>query len=135
MTYDSVAGRKVETHMLDGNYVVASEHKEPWKKQLNILAAYLFFYNPARFLWGLVRPKSKLYLADSGMQIIGMYGLSQTIRRTFGWALRLIKGDIQRKREIPASPIPMRSVAGEAASHALPGTPQSPLVPLSVSAR
>src|SRR5678815_2121557 len=64
LAYVSVGGRKVEQHMLDGNYVVASVHPQPWRKQLNIMAAYLYFYNPARFLWALVRPKSNLYLAD-----------------------------------------------------------------------
>ncbi|MFH1419122.1 MAG: radical SAM protein [Planctomycetota bacterium] len=125
LVYDSVAGRKVEPHMLDANFVVASNHPQPWKKQLNILAAYLYFYNPLRFLLALVRPKSKLYLADAGMQVLGMWGLMKTARRTLGWAFRLMRGDIRRKTCIPASRIPMRSAAGAAASHALPGTVQS----------
>lgn len=138
MVYSSAGGRPVETHMLDGNYVVASEHKQPWKKQLNIMAVYLYFYNPLRFFWALLRPKSKLYLADAGMQVIGMMGLMQTIRRTFGWALRLRRGDVTRKTEIPASKLPMRSVDGAAASHALPGTPVASapaLVPMTISRR
>ncbi len=123
LVYDSVAGRKVEQHMLDANYVVASEHPKPWKKQFNILMAYLYFYNPLRFLWALVKPRSKLYLADSMMQIVGMYGGLQNLRRTFGWMMRLRRGPIVRKAGIPASPIPMRNVEGSTADHALPGTP------------
>ncbi len=134
LAYESVAGRRVETHMLDGNYVVASEHKQPWRKQFNILAVYFYFYNPLRFLWALVRPKSKLYLADAGMQMIGMWGLTQTVRRTLGWALRLMRGGITRRTRVPASPLPMRSVDGAAASHALPGTPPPRAVPLTVMA-
>ena len=42
----SVGGRRVEPYMIDGNYVVASTHRRPWKKQLNMLAAYFYFYNP-----------------------------------------------------------------------------------------
>ena len=134
IVYESVAGRRVESYMLDANYVVASEHKQPWKKQLNILAAYLYFYNPLRFLYGLVRPVSKMYLADSGMQLIGMWGLAQTFRRTIGWAFRLMRGNIHHKTAIPASRIPMRSADGPApASHALPGTPQAGLVQLGVN--
>ncbi len=125
MVYDSVAGRQVEPHMLDANFVVASKHPKPWKKQLNIMAAYLYFYNPLRFLLALVRPKSKLYLADAGMQFVGMWGLMKTVRRTLGWAFRLMRGNIRRKSRIPASTIPMRSVTGEVASHALPGTVHS----------
>jgi hypothetical protein len=132
LAYDSVAGRKVESHMLDANYVIASQHKRPWVKQFNIMAAYLYFYNPLRFLWAIVRPKSKLYAADAGMQLIGMWGLSKTIRRTFGWAIRLMRGNITRRRQVPVSPIPMRSVNGASASHALPGTPESSFVQLKV---
>ena len=134
LAYESVGGRRVEPHMMDANYVVASEHEQPWKKQLNIMAAYLYFYNPLRFLLALVRPKSRLYLADAGMQLIGMLGLVQTVRRTLGWAVRLMRGNIQRKTAVPASPIPIRSADGTPASHALPGTPPAELVQLTVEA-
>jgi len=123
LAYKSVGGRRVEPHMYDGNYVVASGHKKPWKKQFNILAAYLYFYNPLRFLVSLVHPKSSLYLLDAGIQLLGMWGLTQTIRRTLGWALRLLRGGIKRHTTAPASPVPMRGVDGGHASHALPGTP------------
>ena len=134
LIYRSAGGRPVEVHMLDGNYVVASRHPAPWRKQLNLMATYAYFYNPIRFLWGLVRPKSRLYLADSGMQVIGMWGLSQTVRRTLGWAVRLIRGGITRTERSPASVIPMRSPDGQPASHALPGTPGGSPVQLTVSA-
>ena len=73
----------------------------------------------------------------AGMQVVGMLGLIQTIRRTFGWALRLMFGKIERLAEPPASPIPMRSVDGDTASHAPCGSssPSSPFVNLHVSAR
>lgn len=132
LAYDSVGGRSVESHMLDGNYVVASEHKQPWKKQLNIMAAYLYFYNPLRFLVALVRPISRLYLADAGMQGLGMWGATQTVRRTLGWAWRLFRGGIERRRVAPRSGIPMRNVQGDTADHALPGTPHSSFVQIGV---
>ena len=74
------------------------------------MLAYLYFYNPLRFLWALVRPKSKLYLADSGMQVIGMWGAAQTIRRTLGWAFRLKRGPIERQTQPPHPAIPIREV-------------------------
>ncbi|MBL8879461.1 MAG: radical SAM protein [Phycisphaerales bacterium] len=133
LAYDSVAGRTVEQYMLDANYVVASEHPHPWRKQLNIMAVYLYFYNPLRFLWALVRPKSKLYLADAGMQLLGMYGVTQTIRRTIGWAFRLMRGPITRKSRPPESPLSIRKRADQAATPAgaasfvqlgMPATPE-----------
>ena len=109
--------------MLGGNHVVASNHPKPWRKQANILVAYAYFYNPARLLLALVRPKSKLYLADAIWQGLGMWGLAHTISRTVGWALRLRFGRIRRKSAVPASLVPMQGINGAAADHALPGTP------------
>ncbi|MBE3123458.1 MAG: radical SAM protein [Planctomycetes bacterium] len=120
---ESAAGRRVEPHMFDGSYVVSSKHANPWRKQLNLIAAYAYFYNPLRLLLAVVCPKNHLYLTDSGMQILGMWGLAKTVRRTIGWAWRLMRGPITRGAAAPASTIPMRGVDGQAASHALPGTP------------
>lgn len=131
LAYDSVGGRRVEPHMLDANYVVASAETRPWRKQFNIMLAYLYFYNPIRFAWALIRPKSRLYLADAGMQVIGMWGAMHTVRRTFGWALRLMRGRIARRTKPPMSPVPMSSPEGATASHALPGTPE----PVGIGAR
>jgi radical SAM superfamily enzyme YgiQ (UPF0313 family) len=120
LMYKGVGGRAVEPYMLDGNYVVASRHPHPWRKQLNLMAAYLYFYNPLRFAKALVWPKSKLYLADALMQLVGMYGLSQTIRRTLGWALRLRRGKVQRYSQPPASRLPIRRLGVES-----PPSPES----------
>ena len=38
---DRVGGARVRPHMYDGNYVVASAHRRPWRKQLNLVAGYL----------------------------------------------------------------------------------------------
>jgi len=122
MAYESVGGCRVEEHMLGGSHVVASFHSKPWRKQWNILAAYLYFYNPVRFLWALVRSKSRVHFVDAGEQLLGMKGLLLTLRRTLGWTLRLHLGKIRRRTAPPMSPIPMRSIDGLEADHALPGT-------------
>lgn len=132
LVFESVGGQPVEQHMLDGNHVVASSLDKPWKKQLNILAAYGYFYNPLRFLIALARPKSRLYFADAGMQAIGMWGLSLTAWRTLRWAWRLMNGEIKRKETIPVSKLPMRAANNTHASHALPGTPRPNLVQLNI---
>lgn len=133
LVFESVAGKTVEQHMLDGNHVVASVHERPWPKQLNILAAYAYFYNPLRFLGALVRPKSRLYFAASIMQIIGMWGLSLTAWRTLRWAFLLFRGNIKRRLTPPINKIPMRAVNNSKASHALPGTPSASFVQLNVN--
>lgn len=109
MVIRSVAGRPADPHMYDGNYVVASSLRRPWRKQLNLLMAYLYFYNPIRLISLLMGPKTKVSQKAAGMQLIGMAGLFHTARRTSGWALRLMLGRIERLREPPASAVPTRS--------------------------
>jgi hypothetical protein len=156
LAYKSVDNITVEPHIVDGNHVVASRDPNPWRKQFNLLAAYLYFYNPLRFLIALLRPKTKIpladadtspasptehaaphrsklrqrvsrkvsaHLGDAAVQGFGMWGLSYTVRRTFAWALHLMRGNIKRHTQAPASRIPMRDIDGGPASHALPGTP------------
>jgi radical SAM superfamily enzyme YgiQ (UPF0313 family) len=71
--------------------------------------------------------KLRAHLIDAGAQLFGMCGLFLTYRRTLGWAWHLLRGNIQRCTEAPASRIPMRSPDGGPASHAIPGTPDSDL--------
>ena len=65
LAFESVDKVAVEPRIVDGNHVVASRHPRPWIKQLNLLAAYLYFYNPLRLLVALVLPKTKIPLADA----------------------------------------------------------------------
>jgi len=60
-----VNGIPVEPHITDGNYVIASKVRRPWIKQLNLLAAYTYFFNPIRLLLALVRSKSDIPFADA----------------------------------------------------------------------
>jgi len=55
----------VESHLTDGNYVIATKARRPWVKQLNLLAAYTYFFNPIRLLVSLVRSKSNIPFADA----------------------------------------------------------------------
>ncbi|WP_234826885.1 B12-binding domain-containing radical SAM protein [Rhodopseudomonas palustris] len=58
MAFSRAGDVTVEPHIMDGNYVVASKHPRPWLKQLNLLIAYTYFFNPVRFLSALVVSKS-----------------------------------------------------------------------------
>ena len=115
---DSAAGRKVEPYMCDGNYVIASKHARPWRKQLNLLSAYLYFYNPVWLAKLALGRKTKVGGKPAWMQLVGMMGLTHSIRRTIGWAARLAFGKITRVAAPPASDIPIRAVGGGAADHA-----------------
>ena len=122
MAFERVGNWPVENHMLGGNFVIASHHAQPWRKQVNILIAYMYFYNPARFAWAFVRPQSRQYLADAMWQALGMWGLWQTLRRTWRWTWQLRFGKITRKTAPPLNRIPMRAPDGDFAAHALPET-------------
>jgi len=130
--FDRVGGRPVLPHMYDGNYVVASSHKQPWRKQLNILIGYASFYNPLRLATLLLRGKTKVSHKAAGMQIVGMLGLAHTIRRTLGWAARLRFGKIERLQEPPSSRIPMRGIDHAVASHATVSEPVTLRTPRSL---
>jgi hypothetical protein len=155
LAFDTVAGRQLDPHIVDGNYVVASKHARPWLKQINLLLAYLYFFNPLRMLLALffslsripladadTRPQEEIdryspltrisrrlfltvraHLLDAAVQFVGMSGLFQTVRRTLPWAWTLLRRPITHSTRSPASSIPMRGPTGDAASHALPGTP------------
>ncbi|MBI5724402.1 MAG: radical SAM protein [Planctomycetes bacterium] len=124
MVIDSAAGQKVESRMYDGNYVITTLDPRPWRKQLNIMLAYLSFYNPLRFFWILITGfRRRLYLAELALQIVGIWGLYSTIGRTFGWFLRLIKGPVRKLTQPLRSHIPMRSPDGTPAAHDLPPEP------------
>lgn len=80
-------------------------------------------YSPAKKLRRKAYLKVRTHFIDAAIQVVGMCGLLQTYRRTLGWAWRLFRGKNIPTTHAPASRIPMRSVQGGAASHALPGTP------------
>ncbi|HZZ44855.1 MAG TPA: radical SAM protein [Tepidisphaeraceae bacterium] len=112
LVFKSVGGRKVGPYMYDGNHVVASSLARPWRKQLNLLTGYLYFYNPWWLAVNLLRRNTAVGIKPAGMQFVGMMGVVQTIRRTAGWAVRLAFGKIERQSGPPVSAIPIRGVEG-----------------------
>ena len=61
-------------------------------------------------------------MVDAAVQVIGMCGLFQTYRRTLVWCWNLLRGGVVRHTDPPRNRVPMRSVQGESAAHALPGS-------------
>lgn len=126
LAYESVNGKQVMPHLIDGNNVIASRHKRPWTRQLNILLAYSFFYNPLRFLKALVWSKTKRgWFVDAALQAWGMAGLMRNWWRSPRWMWHLFWGSnkIVRSTDAPRSPVPMRAPDGGEAAHDLPPGP------------
>ena len=117
--FRTVGGRPVEAYMYDGNHVIASHLAKPWKKQVNLLLAYLYFYNPVWFVLAVLRfrPRNKLGHRPALLQVFGMLGLLHTIRRSAGWGVRLAFRKIERFAAPPGMPMPMHAVDGGPAAH------------------
>jgi radical SAM superfamily enzyme YgiQ (UPF0313 family) len=117
--FGAVGGRPVEAYMYDGNHVIASHLRHPWKKQLNLLLTYMYFYNPVWFVVAILRfrRRKKLGHRPALLQVFGMLGLMHTLRRTVGWGLRLMFRKIERLTAAPPMPLPMRSIDGGPAAH------------------
>jgi len=107
---ESAGGRPVEPYMHDGNYAIASTHPTPWRKQINLLISYMYFYNPVWLAVALLRHKGKLGAKPLGMQVVGILGTIQTARRTLGWAVRLAFGRIRRLANPPGPKLPLRQI-------------------------
>jgi radical SAM superfamily enzyme YgiQ (UPF0313 family) len=117
MVIDSAGGRRVDPHMYDGNHVIASAHARPWRKQLNMLLGYLYFYNIVWLIKNIWQRKTKVAMRPAYMQMVGILGLIPTMLRTSGWALRLMFGKIVRLKQPPMCPVPMRGVHDGVAGH------------------
>ncbi|MCA9054317.1 MAG: radical SAM protein [Planctomycetaceae bacterium] len=80
-------------------------------------------YPPRKRLIRKIGLKLRAHVTDAVMQALGMAALAHTYRRTLGWAWKLFREKAEPASAPPVSRIPMRSVQGTAAAHALPGTP------------
>ncbi len=111
--FESVAGRRVEEAMFDGNHIVASGVEHPWRMQMNVVKGYAAFYNPWNLIMSMVRPKRRLAGADIGMQLIGITALAKTAVDSFRWSRKLKRGPIVRSTQAPGTPLPLVKVRPE----------------------
>lgn len=65
LAFSAAGGRPLTPELSSGMHVVASRHPRPWTRQFNLLAAYLYFFNPLRLAAALVRPKTRIPLIDA----------------------------------------------------------------------
>lgn len=67
LAYRSAGGREVGPELTSGMHVIASRHPRPWLKQFYLLAGYVYFFNPLRFLWALAFSKSRATIDNAGI--------------------------------------------------------------------
>jgi hypothetical protein len=124
LVFDTVGGKPVLQYQFDGNHAVASNSAKPWRAQLNVLAAYTYFYNPINFLRSVLRPANTMSLAGAQDQLIGMLGLAKTAWESSRWAFRLWRGPITRRMTPPGPQKPMVDVSIESCRETEEFTPQ-----------
>jgi len=95
----SAGGRPVEEYQYDGNHCVAAADPHPWRRQLNIFAAYMAFYNPINLLRAVIR-FDPLWAERIMVQWYGMVGTAKSMYRLRGWFRRLVSGPIERFQEL-----------------------------------
>lgn len=108
LVFDAVGGAPVLQYQFDGNHVVASNSKRPWALQLNVLLAYMSFYNPLNLARNLLNPfRRSLTAMGVFRQMLGMTGLIPTAVHSVSWAWRLRRGPIQRAEKPPGPKAPV----------------------------
>jgi radical SAM superfamily enzyme YgiQ (UPF0313 family) len=132
LVYSRVGDTPIEPHLVDGNHVTASKFPKPWKKQLNIMLANLYFYNPLRFLTTMLTPAPRRWQTRMIMQLIGNAGMLPTLRHMIPWMWKLAFNKIERATQPPKSPWPMRAPSGVSAPHALQSSAPKTPVPAEV---
>jgi len=110
--YERVGRRDIPQAYHDGNHVVASRHARSWQQQLNVLRAYMAFYNPLNTLRALAGfRKDSMGRKRLLFQMIGQIGLLMTAPRLLAWARRLKRGPIEPYDGLCRARIPMIDAA------------------------
>jgi radical SAM superfamily enzyme YgiQ (UPF0313 family) len=106
-----VGGRPVDDYLFDGNHCIATGDPQPWRKQLNLTAAYATFYNPVNLLRAALRFDS-LWIYRVLFPLVCNITVVWSLWRDRGWIRRLSAGDIERQSEPPGSKFPLVAPAG-----------------------
>jgi len=103
-----VAGKPVEDYHYDGNRAIATRHPSPLRRQLNVIAGYLAFYNPLNLLRALPR-FDPLWAERIFTQIHGMIGVAKSIWNARDWFYDLAVGPIEYHTAPPQPKYPLVS--------------------------
>lgn len=108
IVFDEVAGRKIPEAYYDGNHVIASRHRRPWIRQIQLWLAYSTFYNP----FNLMRTTFK-DLRDRNKrrrfkwQIVGNSMLLPSLLKSAPWTASLAFGGVKKHAAAPPRCLPM----------------------------
>lgn len=103
---DRAGDQPVGDHLHDGNHCIATTDRRPWRKQLNLLAAYAAFYHPLAFARAAFRFDS-VWQYRLFWQSLGNAGLVRTAAHQAVWLTRLIRGPVTHWSEPPPAKLRM----------------------------
>ena len=92
----------------DGNHVVATRHKRPWLRQMQLWMAYWAFYNPINFARTLFKDLRKKHERRRlKWQVIGGSMLIPSTLKSLAWAIRLVLRPVKKHATTPLRGLPM----------------------------
>jgi len=100
---------RVEDRHFDGNHCTASNDPFPWRKQLNMLAGYAYFYNPLQWLRAALTFDS-LWAFRMVYQMYGNFGVIKSFRQIAPWLRQQVSGPILKHSDVPPPKFPMVDV-------------------------
>jgi radical SAM superfamily enzyme YgiQ (UPF0313 family) len=95
---------EIEDRFYDGQHVVACDPKVAFRHQMNLLGAYVAFYNPINFVKKAVRFRNPMNLYDTLLQYFGMAGWVRSVWRMREWLWNLWLRPITPYDSPPRSP-------------------------------
>jgi radical SAM superfamily enzyme YgiQ (UPF0313 family) len=110
IVFKSVGGEILSETHYDGNRVIATGDPEPWRLQLNLIAAYATFYNPVNFLKRMFDYKAEhWFMRPDGafFQGVGNAALLKTVWEMGKWAYKVWRGPVERWSEFRPARLPI----------------------------
>lgn len=107
LVFDQIDMKPLGDHLFDGNHCIATTDDRPWRKQLNMMAAYATFYNPFSMLRDVFR-LDDLWKFRMLHGFLGNLQVWYSLPRQLAWLWRLRRGPLKRATTSPKRPYPFR---------------------------
>ena len=107
MVFEQVADTRIEDRHYDGNHCIATHEPRPWQKQLNMLIAYCYFYNPIGLFRDFLR-FDELWFYRMIHQVSGNLRVLRSLPRDLSWIWKLYRGPRKRAAAPPKVNVKIR---------------------------
>ncbi|MEO1996749.1 MAG: radical SAM protein [Planctomycetaceae bacterium] len=106
--FERVGRHPLPEAFYDGNHVIASRHRHPWIRQLQLQLAYLAFYNPINFTRTLFKDlRLKYRRRRLQWQVVGASMMVPSALKLLSYTLSLMTRRIHKHETTPPRGLPM----------------------------